>query len=398
MQTKKIWCVSKYASPELYGPSTKLYNTAMYLSNYYNVTLITSNANQKATYPQSSLRINTEQIKTLRHVWIKLPNFNKSRSLKRLFGWFMFDKYVAKLPKKLNEIPDIILVSSLPLTTIRWALAMKKKFNSKVIFEVRDIYPLTLTEMGYSKFNPIIIYFSLLEKIGYKDSDLIVGTMSRLNEHTKNILGYSKETFYSPIGITPIYFKKKFSTLRVKNKTKTTIGYIGSVGIANNLAAFVDAMRSLEHLNTIEFILVGDGEYLSEIKKQELTNVSIIGNVSSRDVHKFIDSCDILYLSTLNTRVLQYGQSMNKLREYMYSGKPIIASYNGYLENELITPGLFVVKPNNSNEIVKAIEHYRFLNEVQLDEIFQSNQSIAVDNYSYSKINRAYKIKIESLF
>ena len=398
MKKNKIWCISKYASPESYGPSTKLYNTAMYLSAFHNLTLITSNANQKATYPNSNLKINVEQIKTLRHVWINLPKFHKSRSFKRLFGWFMFDNYVAKLPKELDEIPDIILISSLPLTTIHWALSMKKRYGTKVIFEVRDIYPLTLTEMGYSKFNPIIMYFAYLEKIGYKYSDLIVGTMSQLSIHVEKILGYKKETFYSPIGLSPLFQHNAIKKLDLGiHSNKIIIGYVGSIGRANNLDIFIDVINYFNTNDQIHFLIVGDGEFLDIYRNKTGTNCTFYGYIPPNDVHIALNTCNILYFSTSDSQVMKYGQSLNKLKEYLASGKPIVASYEGYLEDYLKEAGIYYCKINDVRSLIFQIKFVMKFNSIELKKISIKNKAIVSTNFEYDSLNKKYHSLIEYL-
>ena len=39
---------------------------------------------------------------------------------------------------------------------------------------------------------------------------------------------------------------------------------------------------------------------------------------------------DVLYFATHDSELTRYGQSLNKLIDYMLAGKPIIGSYSGY--------------------------------------------------------------------
>ena len=43
-----------------------------------------------------------------------------------------------------------------------------------------------------------------------------------------------------------------------------------------------------------------------------------------------LSRCDLLYLSTLPSKVWEYGQSLNKIIDYMLAARPILASYSGY--------------------------------------------------------------------
>ena len=72
-------------------------------------------------------------------------------------------------------LPDILVVSSLSFFTILNGLLFKFFFKVPLVFEIRDIWPLTLTaEGGYKNKNPLIMLMSFIEKIGYKYSDLII--------------------------------------------------------------------------------------------------------------------------------------------------------------------------------------------------------------------------------
>ena len=75
-----------------------------------------------------------------------------------------------------------------------------------MVFEIRDIWPLTLVEEGkYSRLNPIYCVLRLLELCGYKYADLIVGTMPNLKQHViDSRIKKSDESFHSSgIGVDP---------------------------------------------------------------------------------------------------------------------------------------------------------------------------------------------------
>lgn len=394
----KIWCVSKYGSPDVYGPSTKLFNTARSLSNQYDVTLITSNSNPKTTYPPSSNKINIENLNGLRHVWINLSNYKKSRSIQRFVGWMLFDHYLSKIVDELNEVPDLIIVSSLPITTIAWALRMKTIYGSKVIFEVRDIYPLTMMEMGYSKYNPVVKYFSYLEKKGYSEADAIVGTMSQLSLHVESVLGYKKETFYSPIGLSPLFLHED-SKLEINlPSNKVIVGYAGSLGKANNLDPFIELITLNKNNKSLHFLVVGDGEYLEQFKSLAFENITVTGFVHPKDVYKALNSSDILFLSVNKSRVLEYGQSMNKIREYLAAGKPIIANYYGYLEDQLNCEGIFYNNHDDVNSMNEILNRVSALDKNILKQIGESNRNIVKLHYNYKNINENYLNIIDNLF
>ena len=52
--------------------------------------------------------------------------------------------------------------------------------------------------------------------------------------------------------------------------------------------------------------------------------------ISKEQVPQVLEKCDVLYFATHPSEVWNYGQSLNKLVEYMLAGKPVIGSYTGY--------------------------------------------------------------------
>ena len=98
---------------------------------------------------------------------------------------------------------------------------MELSWNTHEIFEIRDIWPLTLTEEGgFSKFNPLIFGLGFIEKLGYKYSDIIVGTMPNLEEHVAEVIGYKRKVSCVPMGLDinkiddilplPLGYKQKY--------------------------------------------------------------------------------------------------------------------------------------------------------------------------------------------
>ena len=47
-------------------------------------------------------------------------------------------------------------------------------------------------------------------------------------------------------------------------------------------------------------------------------------------VQSVLSRCDLLYFSVHVSEVWRYGQSLNKVIDYMLAGKPVVASYTGY--------------------------------------------------------------------
>ena len=244
-----IWCISKYASLPNYGAAARLfYLTKEFSKQCEQVVLITSDSNHLCKFPDTKDRYNYEEQDGVKVCWIKNIKYNKSASIKRVLSWFDFEYRLFLMDKtKLNN-PDVVLISSLSLLSIVYGYYLKKKFGAALVFEIRDIWPLTLIEEGgVSKYHPLSILLGWLEKFGYKQSDLIVGTMPRLDLHVERVLGRKKEVFCSPLGIDE---HQVGSALEVPKldvyfpEGKKIIGYAGSMGISNSLQPFIECIQS----------------------------------------------------------------------------------------------------------------------------------------------------------
>ncbi len=400
-----VWCISKYASPPKYGVGARLFYIASEFNNLgLEVLLISSNANHLSNYPNSEKVYNFEKYNKLNHLWIKTYKYTRSASLKRFISWIDFEHKLFKFKNSKYKKPDVVIISSLSLLTILYGIYLKKIYDCKLVFEIRDIHPLTLTEeFRVSKWNPMVMFLGLIEKIGYKKADLVVGTMPNLKKHVHELVGKDKEVFHSPLGIHETWSNDIIGSNVVDSLFPTEgqfiVGYAGSMGISNALDAFVEAIKELSEIKDVFFVMVGDGDlkdlYIEKLSR--LNNIKIGPKISQTEIPYFLSKCDLLYLSTHESKIWEYGQSMNKLIDYMMAGKPVVASYSGYqsMLNEADS-GVFVPS-GDVQSIVKAI---KFFKDMNLDErrIYGSRGKIWVEeNHNYKNLALKYYNKIMEL-
>lgn len=405
-QKKNVWCISKYGSPPKYGVGARLFYIAREFAKIgFETTLISSDSNHMANYPETNEIYNFEKYENLNHIWIKTIKYKKSASIRRFLSWIDFEIKLFKFKDIKNKKPDVVIVSSLSIFTIVYGLFLKKKFGCKLVFEIRDIHPLYLVEeFGVSKLNPMVILMGMLEKIGYEKADLIVGTMPNLKEHVKNILGRDKKVIHSPVGIHEIWYKETEKSDLVDalfpKEEKFIVGYAGSMGISNALEPFIETIIKMKDNKDVFFILVGDGD-LKEKFEHELSglpNVILGPKIKQTDIPQFLNKCDLLYFSAPNSKVWKYGQSLNKLNDYMMSGKPVVASYSGY-ESMLnqANSGKFVPS-GNVEEIIKYIKIFKDMEKDERNLYGQRGKNWILKNHDYKNIALEYYKEIINMF
>ena len=103
-----------------------------------------------------------------------------------------------------------------------------------------------------------------------------------------------------------------------------------------------------------------------------------------------MSTIDIVYFSTFKSKVWDYGQSLNKIIDYMLSGKPILGSYSGFptMINEAKC-GWFI-EAENSDSLAKKI--------IEISKIDKKNLiSLGSNGREWIKKNRSYSFMANHL-
>lgn len=398
-----IWCISKYASIPQFGAAARLFYLAKeFVSSNNEVLLITSDSNHLCDFPESNERFNRDNQDGVDIVWIKTKKYKKTASIARVLSWFDFEIGLFSLNRKKLGKPDVVIVSSLSLLSIVYGYYLKKKYGAYLVFEIRDIWPLTLVaEGGFSKRHPLSLFLGIIERFGYRKSDLIVGTMPRLDLHVENVLGETKNVFCSPLGLDSSQVSNFEIAPELDNyfpNNKAIVGYAGSMGTSNALEPFISCIEQLSGNTKVHFVLVGDGDmrisYMDRLKSKD--NVTFIPKIKQEKVQYFLSKCDVLYLSTHDSEIWKYGQSMNKVVQYMYSGKPVVASYSGY-ETMLNDAGSGVFIPSNNTKLLKAaLLKYLTMEQSKREEVGERGTQWIIENRMYSKLAEEYLSTIKA--
>ena len=335
----KLLIVSKYFVLPGYGANPRWFYLAKNLQPLgHAIKIVTSNSNHGSIELQfSGGYVEELSLDGVRYDVLQTSQYKHTRSIARVFSWFDFDFKLFRHCRNLN--PDVVVISSLSLTSIIFGIYLKWWHGSRLVFEIRDIWPLTMIEEGgFSRWHPLALYLRFIEKWGYRRADLIVGTMPNLKQHVmESGIRRPQSAFHTcGIGVLPERAAEVASfifspELEANVQGRTIIGYCGSIGLTNNLHDFVSYIEACER-DDVVFIIAGDGadriQFQSRLEGRE--NVVFLGKIFADQVQGFLRRCDILFLSTLPSKVWDYGQSMNKVVDYMLAAKYIVAQYTGY--------------------------------------------------------------------
>jgi glycosyltransferase involved in cell wall biosynthesis len=113
--------------------------------------------------------------------------------------------------------------------------------------------------------------------------------------------------------------------------------YLGSFVSFMDMKNILHAAKALQDRgrDEVRFVLVGGGTDKRELEKLalqlELQNMQFPGLVPKKDIAKLMNQADAFVVSLKNVPLLKYGISLNKVCDYLASGRPtIFAGTPGY--------------------------------------------------------------------
>jgi glycosyltransferase involved in cell wall biosynthesis len=365
----------------------------------YRTVIITSDANHLASPPLFDKRFLRQDIDGVQLYWVRTMKYESVRSVKRILSWFHFDLGVLRLARRDLPAPAVIVASSLALTTVLVGAWLSWRYRARLIFEVRDIWPLTLTEEGgYSSRNPLVLALALIERFGYRRADAIVGTMPNLVEHVIEVSRSSRPVYCVPMGyessaVNSLSQLPRAYEQAVVPRDRFLVGYAGSIGTTNAMQTLFDAAEQLSNDLRIHFVIVGGGDLLQDFvdRYRDLPNVTFIGCVPRDSVQAVLAEFDLLYLSAFPSKVWKYGQSLNKLIDYMLAAKPVVASYDGFpsMLNEARS-GVFV-PAGDCDALTSEIQRLAMLDRDELRAIGERGRIWLLEHRGYPVLATEYE-------
>lgn len=403
---KTIWYISKYASPPGSEGNARGFcfaehfvemgHTAVVIGSYSNHFAHTRKQDWRA-FGRGFDKAVFSDVVFLLHKTIR---YQKTASLMRILSWFHFEWGLFRLKSSAIPAPSHIIVSSLSLLSVLNGWRLSRKYSARLVFEVRDIWPLTLEiEKGLSPRNPFVYFLRWVERFGYEKADVVVGTMPNLEPHVSSISRRPVRVETIPLGIDPALMSLS-PEFRPQNKEKDrlVVGYIGSIGTSNSLQILVKAARQMGPDCGVTFHFWGGGDLFDSLQSQTIhdSHIHFHGPLPRSKVFEAMEKSNVLVFSTEKSRIWEYGQSLNKVQEYMLAGRPIVGAYSGFpsMVNEAEC-GVFV-HPDDSRALVESLLDFRAKSADQLNQLGEKGRSWILQRRTYSRLSEDYVKLLDS--
>ena len=404
---KSIFYISKYfATPQNSGSARDYWITKNLSEQHgHDVSVLTSSFGHfdKLDQTESFKEYTSETFEVRPLKSLKYPN---ARSLKRVLSWLFFELSVVKDCLSNKKRPDLIIASSPSIFTLVTGYLLSLMYKCKFIVEVRDIWPLTIVDYGLlSDKNLVVKALSIIESFSYRKADAIIGTMPNLISHVQQVSKRFEGIYCVPQGCSQDLIRitgqlrDSYSPELNHLEKKFVVGYSGSLGGSNSLDTLFMAAEILRNRKDIHFTIVGDGKLRVSLMERYamLDNISFIPRMAQEDLHGLLPKFDLLYFGCNEGQIWEYGQSLNKLIDYMLASRPILGSFSGFpsMINEAEC-GIYVPSLDAS-ALANAIEDFSSLSEETLREMGAKGRDWVIKNRNFDTLARHYNEVIINL-
>ena len=269
--------------------------------------------------------------------------------------------------------PDVIVASSPHPFVYTAAAFVRKKTNARVVLEVRDLWPESLTAFaGVGSLHPVVVLFRWMMKMAYRGADAVVSVLPGSKKYLQEN-GCQKVVLEVPNGISVSEVDRRLAlSLDVAHKDaisplkasgKILIGYCGAMGPPNSLGQLVDLQHYVASNGlkvNYHFLLIGEGNY-----KEELQNCrrqfddpifTILPSLPKPEVPSWLNQMDAGVVFWEDRPLYRHGVSPNKVWEYFAVSIPVLWVGNTRYDPVKESGGGFSLLPNDPEALHRQLE------------------------------------------
>lgn len=275
---------------------------------------------------------------------------------------FMVSGFFAGL---LQKKPDIIVATSPQFFNALGGWALSAVRRKPFIFELRDIWPASITAVGAMQDSGLIKLIERLEIFLYRRADRIISVTAsfKIDLIERGIDGAKIDVVPNGVDLrqyAPATEKDRELVEQYGLKGKFVAGYIGTHGLAHGLQHIVDAAELLQHRNDIRFVFAGGGAEREKLEsyvfEKKLKNVVLIPRQPKEVMRRLWSICDVSLVNLIDVPLFS-AVIPSKIFESMGMGIPMIVSMPAGEATEIVyeAGAGIIVKPECPTELASAV-------------------------------------------
>lgn len=360
---KHVWILNHYAQTPDRSGATRHFHLAKELAAYgWKASIIAASVEmhtkKQRLNPGEAYRL--EMYEGIPFLWIGTPLYTENNWRRMLNMLAYAGRVLLPWTTKTLARPDAIIGSSVhPFAALAGAL-LAFHFRVPFLFEVRDLWPQTLIDMG--RLSPDGVTTRLmrgLEKWLYRRARYIISVLPNAYEYIVP-LGIDKDKIvWIPNGVDLSAFPVPAHP--AEEHDPFTLMYFGAHGRPNGLDNIILAMELLQKRKIpVRLRLIGEGGEKNSLKEmvaeKGLNNVVFEDSVPKEKIPQLAREADAFVFNILNLPLYRFGISLNKLFDYFAAAKPII--YGGAAANDPVSEARagITVPPEDPGAMAGAVE------------------------------------------
>jgi len=374
------------------------YLAAKWKAMGHNVTIV---AADQSHLRQASIEIcdnffACENVAGIDYIWLKTTRYS-GNGVNRALNMFSFVRRLFQWRKWLKFSPDVVIASSTYPLDIFPAKRIAKKFSSRLVFELHDLWPLSPIELGgMSPGNPFIKLLQYAENYVCKNVDAVVSMLPCVIDHLVEHGLERDKFFYIPNGVVvddwlnceeKVPEEIRHRLLEIRKSGKRVIAYAGAHGVANALKSFAEASVLLRD-SSIHFVTFGGGPELESLIRMSkgFPNFSTFGPISKKCIPDALSLSDFLFIGLQRQPLFRFGVSPNKLMDYMMAAKPIVCAISS--GNDIVSDAKcgITCEPESPAAIASAIRVLLNCSESELVEMGRSGKQYVCSHHDYNHL------------
>jgi len=346
-----------------------------------------------------------ECIDGIEYVWFPTPEY-QGNGLGRFLNIWAFLRQVWSEARRIADEfrPRVVIASSTYPMDIWVARRLARFAEAKLVFEVHDLWPLTLIEVaGMSATHPFVRLCQWAENAAYRDADVVVSMLPKVHGHMAGHGLDLRKLHIVPNGIATEEWQGSgekplggtladhIEALRLRGVL--LVGYAGSHGVPNSLDTLLDSAALLK-VRQIHFLLVGDGHekarLLARVRNEGLSNVTMFPPIEKACIPAFLRSLDIAYIGWQNSPIYRFGIAPNKLMDYMMAGCAVLHAVSAGNDPVAESGCGLSVPPESPQAIAEGILKLSELSAAERSAMGKKGAAFVQNAHSYSVLARRF--------
>ena len=257
----------------------------------------------------------------------------------RMWRFLQFSRLAKSVGKKLAR-PDVVFATSTPLTIGLAGMDLARHFKVPFVFEVRDLWPQALINIG-ALTNPLAIWWMRrMERRIYHAAQHLVALSPGMRDGIVRTGIPAERVTMIPNGSDLDLFRPDLDPGDARQRlgigNRFAAIYFGAMGHANNLGYAVEAARILRDRGDRKIVLVlhGHGKERPDleqyVRNEGLDNVLFSDPVPDKGcVARLVAACDVCL--TIYRATNEQTWSPNKMFDALAAGRPVLINVGQWL-------------------------------------------------------------------